>query len=244
MSNLDPMPWKTAIAEVDKLEYDKKPAVSKQEIIETGQQDRQKESVTVNISDQVVNPSELPRSYRLVRNLLWIENHPVYKQALSEWVNEEKSIESRIERRLKRRADLKAEIFNVFGFYLVFQGVLLTASAQTSYLHCQNVGLPISLSSFTSVGTLLHLRQKFMEMSGLREDTKKENTRLKVVKEKILALKDEGELFRFNKYDLDGKEDLSKKNKKRFIVILAIFLFSAVFIIAHPLILCRPGPAA
>lgn len=68
------------------------------------------------------------------------------------------------------------------------------------------------------------------------------------VKARVLALKERGpEGFRF----YDFLEDKVKKTSfhpplcglgSSFLVPVAILLFSVVFLIAHPLILCRPGP--
>lgn len=64
-------------------------------------------------------------------------------------------------------------------------------------------------------------------------------------KARVLALKERGpEGFRF----YDFLEDEVKKTsfhptlRSSFLVTVAILLFSVVFLIAHPLILCRPGP--
>lgn len=124
--------------------------------------------------------SSLPNSYKHIRNLLWIERHPVYRTALAEWRRQVPLFASRVERKTKRKLALKNEIYNVLGFYSVFQGVLLTAAAQSNYLHCRNVGLPIALSAFASLCTLVHICRKFKVISGLEKTIGDEQISLKV----------------------------------------------------------------
>ncbi|KAG0566584.1 hypothetical protein KC19_7G074800 [Ceratodon purpureus] len=209
--------------------------------------------VTTNITlDDASGATEtvtLAHSYTLIRNLVKIDQHPIYKKALAEWEREVALFESRVERKTKRSEGLKEEIYSVIGFYSVFQGVLLTATSQSNYLHCQNVGIPIALSAFASVFTLVHIRQKFQVIRGLQKNIDLEGISLKEVKARVLALKERGpEGFRF----YDFLEDKEKKTSfhptlcglrgSSFLVPVAILLFSVVFLIAHPLILCRPGP--
>lgn len=69
-------------------------------------------------------------------------------------------------------------------------------------------------------------------------------------KSRILALKEKGKAFRF--YDfLEDKDSSTRLHPIKFhlfglgsqcLVPLAVFLFSVVFVLAHWLILCRPGP--
>lgn len=134
-----------------------------------------------------VSLSTLSHSYRLIRNLLWIEQHPVYKKALAEWEGEENLFASRIARKLDRRRALQNDVYQMIGFYSVFQGVLLTASSQSSYLRCRNVGLPIALSAFASFGTLMHIRRKLEVSLELQKTIISEDFFLKVLRSLCLS---------------------------------------------------------
>lgn len=69
------------------------------------------------------------------------------------------------------------------------------------------------------------------------------------VKARIQALKEKGEAFRFYDFQEDRKTTYSSFQPRRYpcgirtedLVLFAILLFSVAFVIAHPLILCRPG---
>lgn len=125
--------------------------------------------------------SSLPHSYKHIRNLLWIEHQPLYRTALAEWKERLTVIASRVERKTKRSEDRKNEIYNMIGFYSVFQGVLLTATSQSNYLHCANVGLPIVLSAFASLCTLVGLVRKFNVIGGLERTICAEEITYKVL---------------------------------------------------------------
>ena len=69
------------------------------------------------------------------------------------------------------------------------------------------------------------------------------------VKARIQALKEKGEAFRFNDFQENKATTWSNFEPKFYLsslrtehlVLLAIILFSVLFILAHSLILCRPG---
>ncbi|KAG0586615.1 hypothetical protein KC19_2G103800 [Ceratodon purpureus] len=210
-------------------------------------------SPTITITDisgttKSVALSVLPHSYKHIRNLLWIEHHPVYRTALAEWRRQVTLFASRVERKIQRSGALKNEIYNMLGFYSVFQGVLLTGTSQSNYLHCPNVGLPIALSFFASLCTLVHIWRKFKVISGLQKTISSEEVSLKEAKSRILALEEKGEAFRFSDFleDKERKSSFPPKFhlcglKSRYLVPLAISLFSVVFAMSHWLILCHPG---
>lgn len=102
-----------------------------------------------------------------IDNVLWIKNLPITKknrckEALESWEKKDKLFTSRIDRKRKQSSDFQNEVYQQIGFYSVFQGVLLTAVAQSSLLHCNNTwtaALLSSLASFvTIIGVILKLR--------------------------------------------------------------------------------------
>lgn len=193
--------------------------------------------------------SELPPSYKQIRNLLWIESQPVYKAALEEWKSKVATFGARVERKIERSGVLKNEIYNIIGFYSVFQGVLLTSTSQSNYLHCQNVALVVALSVFASVCCLLGIHRKFNRILDLEKTICSELYHLKEAKARIFALRRRGEAFRFYDFLEDTPSSTACPPSKfklcglrsRYLVLLAIGLFSVLFIMAHPLILCHPG---
>lgn len=123
---------------------------------------------------------QLTYCYEEIKNLLWIENHPVHKRALEEWERKLNLFTARVERKKKQSGDLRNEIYNLVGFFSVFQGVLLTAVSQSNLLHCNNAWSPISLSTLASVVTIAGVWQKFRVMEDLENNIYKEGRALQV----------------------------------------------------------------
>lgn len=122
-------------------------------------------------------PREVPYgyTYQEIRNLVWAKKHPVYSVALEEWDRKERLVSSRVDRREKRSADLINQIFNLVGFYSVFQGVVLTAVSQVVSAaspcgsQCGKVWVPILLTLFAAVVTIVGILQKFTNLNKLEK---------------------------------------------------------------------------
>ena len=71
--------------------------------------------------------SVLPHPYNEVKNLLWIEKNEVHKKALEDWERKGQLLTAKVERKKKRSSNLKNEVYQVIGFFSVFQEVVLTA---------------------------------------------------------------------------------------------------------------------
>lgn len=115
-----------------------------------------------------------------IRNLLYIESSPVHKKALEEYQRKEKLFTSRVERKTKKVGSLKNEVYQMLGFFSVFQGVVLTAVAQSNLLHCNNKWSPIVLSVLASVLTIAAVTQKLSQVSSLQKTINSEERSLKV----------------------------------------------------------------
>lgn len=128
-----------------------------------------------NLDLEKCGPRDHPygHTYQEIRNLVWAKKHPVYNVALEEWDRKERLASSRVDRREKRSADLINQIFNLVGFYSVFQGVVLTAvsqvvSAATSCgSQCGKVWVPILLTLFAAVVTVVGILEKFTNLKSL-----------------------------------------------------------------------------
>jgi hypothetical protein len=103
-----------------------------------------------------------------IDNILWIKGLAITpenrcKEALKSWSKKDKLFTSRIDRKRKQSSDFQNEVYQLLGFYSVFQGVLLTAVAQSNLLHCDNAWTATLLSALASfvciIGVLLKLRK-------------------------------------------------------------------------------------
>lgn len=142
----------STVVDVDKLERDA--------VFEARERNLEDRVPVEQITDQL-----LPNSYTEIKTLLWIKSPstcPVYKEALQEWQRKTKLLTSKVERRTKQSESLKSEIYNLVGYFSVFQGVVLTAvsQAQTSVLNCSKASVPILLSALASAVCFVGIWQK------------------------------------------------------------------------------------
>jgi DUF917 family protein len=63
-------------------------------------------------------------AYLESKSVLEIEGDPLYKAALKEWDRKAEYLGKRVDRKEKASADLVNQIFNIVGFFSVFQGVV------------------------------------------------------------------------------------------------------------------------
>ena len=118
--------------------------------------------------------------YNEIKSLVFIENSPIHKKALEEWTRKENLFTARVERKAKKVDSLKNEVYQLLGFFSVFQGVVLTAVAQSNLLHCNNQWSPITLSVLASVVTVAAIVQKLFQISSLQKTIHTEEEALTV----------------------------------------------------------------
>jgi hypothetical protein len=134
----------------------------------------------VKYVDNEIGVPELPESYTEIKRLLDIENNPFYVTALQEWSRKEALFSNRVERKKRIVSNLKNEIYQLIGFFSVFQGVILTAVAQSSLLHCYNLWSPISLSVLASAASISGVVHKLMQIQSFQTTIDSEDRTLKV----------------------------------------------------------------
>ncbi|XP_024359394.1 uncharacterized protein [Physcomitrium patens] len=86
--------------------------------------------------------------------------HPKLKLAFDDWEETFNLCEKRRKYKEAQRDAIWNEIYQVIGFYVVFQGVIFTAVAQASMLRCQNWWTSFLLSLLTSLVTAAVVFQK------------------------------------------------------------------------------------
>ena len=100
-------------------------------------------------------------AYTDIKNILAIQNDPVYEVALREW-----------DRREAYLGNGWKGVFNVVGFFSVFQGVVLTAVSQLkSDTSCGIIWFPVILSIIACVVSIVGLRIKFRNLRKELEDS-------------------------------------------------------------------------
>lgn len=121
-----------------------------------------------------------PQCYKEIKRLLKIEKSPIHAKALGEWSRKESLFTNRVERKKTKVSDLKNEIYQLIGFFSVFQGVLLTAVSQSNLLHCNNWWSPIILSAVASIVTIFGVVQKLLQIESFQKTIHSEEQSLKV----------------------------------------------------------------
>jgi hypothetical protein len=100
-----------------------------------------------------------------IRNLLSIKGLQasttnLLTVALEEWQSNAEVFGKRVDKKQKEVRNIVNEIYQVVGFYSAFQGLLLTAVAQSNLLHCNNLGFPLALSALATFVALVGIGQK------------------------------------------------------------------------------------
>ena len=121
--------------------------------------------------------------YIRIKNLLWIQKDEVCRTALAEWDREALMIRERSNHYGRLIADLKNEIYQLIGFFIAFQGLVLTAVTQltqTSPNHCGKVWSPVVLSGLAWIVAVVGVWRKFHDIKQYKTDISKESKYWKV----------------------------------------------------------------
>jgi hypothetical protein len=197
--------------------------------------------------EEEVNPVE-----EEARFLLEIEKNKKLKVTLREWEKRYKVARERIEKKSTRAINAKNELYQLIGFYSVFQGVVLTAVAQSSTIFCKQSWGPASLSLLASIVTVLSVHSKLISYSGLKSSLDQEIKDSKVLHEQIGELKARGKKFDFRWFkdklrskekDKDKSRTKTQKLEKRYYwaIIAALLLFSVIILLCCIIVLCDPS---
>ncbi len=93
--------------------------------------------------------------------VLWTVAYKEFKNRLTSAENSSYKGEDEIR-------SVKNEIYQVVGFFSAFQGLLITAAAQSNLLHCNNVGFVLALSAYATAVAVFGIWQKITVMEVLR----------------------------------------------------------------------------
>jgi len=102
---------------------------------------------------------------RADKNLNWL---------LDDWQKQFKVARDRIETKTTRTNNAKNDLYQWIGFFIVFQGVVLTAVAQSSTLGCQQSWAPAALSFIASLATVVSVHFKLVNYRELNASLLKE----------------------------------------------------------------------
>ena len=142
-------------------------------------------SVPVQIDTGLSAPGddeELVVSEVVANNLLELNSgkHPKLQIAFQEWEAGFHMFTKRSEVKEAQRGHILNEIYQLIGFFIVFQGVVFTAVAQAAVLRCTNWWTSFTLSLLASVVTIGAVVQKLFAQWALEETIANEKLSLKV----------------------------------------------------------------
>jgi hypothetical protein len=152
------------LLETEKKEEEKQLNVARKRNGNPSEEEKEKEE-----EEDEVNPVEEEARY-----LLEIEKNEKLKVTLREWEKRYKVARERIEKKSTRASNAKNELYQLIGFYSVFQGVVLTAVAQSSTIFCKQSWGPASLSLLASIVTVLSVHFKLNNYSKLKSSLDQE----------------------------------------------------------------------
>lgn len=105
-----------------------------------------------------------------LKNLVWIQDNRYPREALAEWERRFKVDNQSARQRENRCQDLTNQMYNLVGFFSVFQGVVLTAvtqltvSTQPPRPLCGKVWFPVLLSGLAAIATSVGICLKFKDL--------------------------------------------------------------------------------
>jgi len=106
----------------------------------------------------------------LAQRLYEIKEDKQLTWLLEEWEKPSKASEHSQVQREARLQNAKNEVYQWIGFYSVFQGVVVTAVAQSNTLGCRQSWGPTSLSLIASIVTIVTVHFKLVEYGKLKTD--------------------------------------------------------------------------
>ena len=119
-----------------------------------------------------------------VGNLLWIKDNRLHNAALDDWDRRESLFRTRVERKDSRCEGLKNEIYQLVGFFSVFQGVVLTAVTQMTQsdvqTSCKKVWSPVLLIGLAWVSTIVAVWHKLDRIDEIEDGRNEEDNTRKV----------------------------------------------------------------
>jgi hypothetical protein len=190
------------------------------------------------INEKAENADEVKARHlfdiRADKNLNWL---------LDDWQTQFKVARDRIETKSTRTNNAKNDLYQWIGFFSVFQGVVLTAVAQSSTLGCQQSWAPAALSLIASVVTVVSVHFKLVNYRGLNASLLKEIHQSQVLHDQLAELRATGKKFKFSWFDKrsEGKQEFKGLNDFFYwAAISALVVFSAIILLCCILVLCGP----
>jgi hypothetical protein len=196
------------------------------------------------LSDDPINPEEIRTNHLpQVQGLMPTRISP-WKVAFEETSDQNKLLQKQFDKTEKEIRSVKNEIYQVIGFFSAFQGLLITAAAQSNLLRCNNVGFILALSASATALAVFGIWQKIMAMEKLRFDNIRNDRLQKVVRDSLCKLKILAFKIAFDPYIHIGDAPRTRTGfaaRKEIWLVVSVFAFGGLCIVAMRQIVCNPS---
>ncbi|KAG0581234.1 hypothetical protein KC19_4G234800 [Ceratodon purpureus] len=202
----------------------------------------------------VANIDTVDESLLNAKNSVWIKQNSLYSEAHQNWEGLNKATGERLERREKRSEELTNQIYNLVGFFSVFQGVIFTAVTQLTQSTqpapvgcpsrpplCRKVWVPVVLSGLAAIVAAVGIWLKFSALHSIDKHIHIEFLDQREARRKLSKLQGEGHEFKFSKLKKPEKPKDTERSHwilKAILVILTVVAFTLIFIMSYFVILC------
>ncbi|CAK9207927.1 unnamed protein product [Sphagnum troendelagicum] len=163
------------------------------------------------------------------------------RKGLETWRNEVRVLQKRIDRKEQQSSQIKNEVYQLMGFFIVFQGVLYTAVAQAQVLDCRNWSTVFVLSVLASAAAIAGVTQKLLQLEDIQRTIKEDEKHPRVLKKWIEKVRAKGLAF----VDWVDSSQATPDASNHFftvysvMVLLTLSLFAVTFGISFYFILCK-----
>jgi hypothetical protein len=146
--------------------------------------DREK-SAGATVGEAINGKSEMTNVESRIRTLVRVKgvdatNSNLWKVAFEEFSEKHTKLQNLNYKWEEEMRSVKNEIYQVVGFFSAFQGLLITAAAQSNLLRCNNVGFILALSAFATAVAVFGIVQKFTAMKLLLSTINDNKKRMQV----------------------------------------------------------------
>ncbi|KAG0581236.1 hypothetical protein KC19_4G235400 [Ceratodon purpureus] len=197
------------------------------------------------VKEGVTDENGLGEFFKRVDNLVWIKENSYYREALEDCKERKKSLGEKLDRREKRVEELTNQIYNVVGFFSVFQGVILTAvtqltqSTQPPRPLCGKVWFPVVLSGLAAIAAAFGIGLKYRHLNSIDKLIHNERLEQREAERREAELQGKGKRFKFKEVrDARRRKQASYWLLKAAVVIGGVIAFTLVFILSYFVILC------
>jgi hypothetical protein len=104
----------------------------------------------------------------------------LWKVAFEDYSESLTTLQNLIYKNEEEMRSVKNEIYQVVGFFSAFQGLLITAAAQSNLLRCNNAGFVLALSAFATAVAVFGIEQKNTAITDLRRGTSSDKRGMEV----------------------------------------------------------------